>query len=305
MQRVCACVAKHLDPVQHCHYRLRVTILSKREMSSELGALEALVRGRRLLVLSGAGISTESGIPDYRSPERLKKPRQPMRFQEFVGSAGARRRYWARSLAGWSVVNKAQPNRAHKALAKLEQGGLVSGLITQNVDGLHSEAGSQDVLELHGGLSRVICLDCGAVEPRTRMQRRMAHLNPAFEARSTAIAPDGDADLAQALTDAFQVPTCLRCRGTLKPDVVFFGENVPKARVERAWTMLEASDALLVVGSSLTVFSGYRFVAKASKEGKPIAIINRGPTRGDKDASLKLEANVGELLPRLAKQLQA
>lgn len=272
-------------------------------MSAQVEALVTLLRDRRPLFLSGAGISTESGIPDYRSPERLKKPRQPMRYQAFVGSAGARQRYWARSLAGWSVVSRAKPNRAHVALVNLEQKGALTGLITQNVDGLHTSAGSKDVLELHGGLARVLCLSCGAVEPRHRIQRRMLHLNPDFEVRLTNVAPDGDADLAQTLLDGFEVPACLRCGGVLKPDVVFFGENVPKNRVERAWKMLDAADALVVVGSSLTVFSGYRFVAKAAKEGKPVAIINRGPTRGDKDADLRVEANVGELLPNLATNL--
>ena len=275
------------------------------EASANLAKLIDLLHAKRLLVLSGAGISTESGIPDYRSPERLQKPRHPMRYQEFIGSAAARQRYWARSLAGWSVVNKAKPNRAHEALVRLEKCGHVAGLITQNVDGLHTQAGSQAVLELHGGLDRVICLDCGAVEARHRMQRRMLHLNPAFETQANEIAPDGDADLAKTLTDEFEVPKCLRCSGVLKPDVVFFGENVPKERVERAWDMLASSTALLVVGSSLTVFSGYRFVARAAQEGKPVAIINRGPTRGDKDASLRLEGNVGELLPKLANHLQA
>ena len=282
-----------------------MSVIHPKDEETELTELVRLLVNKKLLVLSGAGISTESGIPDYRSPERLKMPRNPMRYQEFVGSAAARQLYWARSLVGWSVVQRAKPNRAHRAVADLEKRGVVKGLITQNVDGLHAAAGSQEVLELHGGLDRVICLNCGSLEARPRMQRRMLHLNPEFETQSTAIAPDGDADLAKTLTDDFKVPPCLRCSGILKPDVVFFGENVPKERVERAWRMLEGSDALVVIGSSLTVFSGYRFVAKAAKVGMPVVIINRGPTRGDKDASLRIEANVGEVLPRLAEQLQA
>ena len=279
-------------------------------VSPDTGALEQLTHflaSQRTLVLSGAGISTESGIPDYRSPERLKRPRSPMRFQEFVKSPAARQRYWARSVVGWPRVEKAQPNDGHKALVGLKS---ITGILTQNVDGLHQKAGSLEVLELHGRLRSVICLNCSHSEKRERLQRRMLHQNPDFEhfihigqALPVGIAPDGDADLPQDLIDDFQIPECLRCGGVLKPDVVFFGENVPKARVERAWQMLNEAEALLVVGSSLTVFSGYRFVAKAKQEGKPVAIINRGETRGDKDAELKLDAPLGATLSALARTL--
>ena len=262
--------------------------------------LAVLLSNRRVLVLSGAGVSTESGIPDYRGPQSIKKPRNPMRYKEFVGGAEARRRYWARSFRGWLAVHRAAPNGGHRALAGMEARGAVGGVITQNVDGLHQGAGSRNVLELHGSLAAVKCLECGARESRRKLQARMLSLNPAFETQGVEITPDGDAEIPQRLIDGFEVPGCLRCGGVLKPDVVFFGENVPKERVLRAYEMLARADALLVVGSSLTVFSGYRFVARATQEGKPVAIINQGPTRGDGDAVLKVEAPLGEVLPALA-----
>ncbi len=262
-----------------------------------------------MLVLSGAGISTESGIPDYRGPESSKKPRNPMRYQQFVGSEAARQRYWARSFRGWQRVYKARPNAGHKALAQLEtrlqsrEGHGFTGLITQNVDGLHQAAGSRNVLELHGSLAAVRCLGCRGVESRRKLQERMRAANPALHVSATDIAPDGDAEVSEAAIRHFNVPACSRCGGVLKPDVVFFGENVPKARVLRAWTMYEQADVLLVVGSSLTVFSGYRFVARAAKENKPVVIINAGPTRGDKDACLCVDARLGEVLPGLVETL--
>lgn len=272
---------------------------------SQLGLtdLAILLEGRRVLVLSGAGLSTESGIPDYRGPETISQARNPMRYQEFVGDAAARQRYWARSFRGWSNVERALPNRGHDALARLEKSGVVTGVITQNVDSLHTKAGSRKVLELHGGLAMVRCLECGREEPRLRLQRRLVHLNPDIETYAVDIAPDGDAEIPQRLIEAFRVPSCLGCGGVLKPDVVFFGENVPKARVERAWHMLEAAETLLVAGSSLTVFSGYRFVAAAVRTGKPVAIVNLGETRGDKDAALKVAGPLGEVLPALAELL--
>ena len=273
--------------------------------TTELEPLVACLENRRILVLSGAGISTDSGIPDYRGPVSSKRPRNPMRYQQFIGSAAARQRYWARSFRGWLPVQWAQPNAGHKALAQLETTGNLAGILTQNVDGLHQAAGSKEVLELHGSLARVRCLACGQLETRARVQRRMAHLNPEFEARSVVLAPDGDADVAQALIENFEVPSCLRCRGTLKPDVVFFGENVPGERVTRAWELFAEAEVLLVVGSSLTVFSGYRFVARAAKEGKPVAIINQGQTRGDACATVRLDAPLGEVLPYLAKTFSA
>ena len=262
---------------------------------------------RRVLVLSGAGLSTESGIPDYRGPETGKQPRNPMRYQEFVGSAAARQRYWARSFRGWSNVERARPNAGHEALAQLEAGGVVTGVITQNVDGLHAKAGSREVLELHGSLARVRCLSCGFEEARPRLQRRLFHLNPEVEAfvDAAAVAPDGDAEVPPDLVEAFRVPSCLACGGVLKPDVVFFGENVPRHWVERAWRMLDGAEVLLVVGSSLTVFSGYRFALAAAKANKPVAVVNLGATRGDTCATLKLEHPLGEVLPRLAETLLA
>jgi NAD-dependent deacetylase sirtuin 4 len=270
-------------------------------------ALAERLAGRRTLVLSGAGISTDSGIPDYRSPERLAQPRHPMRYQQFVASEGARRRYWARSALGWPQVAAAQPNAAHRALARLEACGVM-GVITQNVDGLHQAAGSKRVLELHGSLAAVRCLDCRSVSSRRHLQARLLELNPALAERTAepgALAPDGDAELAEALEGSFQVPACTRCGGVLKPDVVFFGENVPAPRVVRAYAMLARAEVLLVVGSSLTVFSGYRFVVRAVQTGRPVYILNRGPTRGDSSAALKLEVPLGEALPKLAALLAA
>ena len=265
-----------------------------------LAALTAFMKGRRVLALSGAGISTASGIPDYRGPRTRHRKRNPIRYQAFVRQPEARRRYWARSLVGWPVIAGAQPNAGHRALAQLEASGHVSGVLTQNVDGLHAAAGSRAVLELHGGLARVVCLNCGFTEPRNRLQRRMLHLNPDFEMYQVETAPDGDAELPSELIDSFETPACLRCGGTIKPDVVFFGENVPKARLGAAWTQFAEADALLVLGSSLTVFSGYRFVLKAAQEGKPVAIINQGPTRGDPHTELRVGESLVEVLPRLA-----
>jgi NAD-dependent SIR2 family protein deacetylase len=265
--------------------------------------LAGLLRRGRFLALTGAGISTESGIPDYRGPESRERDHRPMRYREFVSSPGARRRYWARSSAGWLNVARAAPNDGHRALARLERAGAVAGVLTQNVDGLHQRAGSREVLELHGTLAAVRCLACGRPEARTLLQRRLGRLNPDLHQTPLAIAPDGDAEVSAGLVDRFVVPSCLHCGGVLKPDVVFFGENVPRDRVERAWAMLDRADGLLVLGSSLTVFSGYRFVARAAEQGKPVAIVNDGPTRGDEAASVKLEARLGALLPALANDL--
>ena len=261
----------------------------------------ALLGGKRLFILGGAGVSTESGIPDYRGPESSKTPRNPMRFQQFVGSEAARRRYWARSFVGWQRVAKARPNAAHRALAGLEATGRVTGLITQNVDGLHQAAGSKRVLELHGSLAAVRCLGCGAVSSRRQLQDKLLGLNPQLEMTSAPLelAPDGDAELREELEATFRVPPCRVCGGVLKPDVVFFGENVPKRRVLRAYDLLAEADALVAVGTSLTVFSGYRFVVQAVKDAKPVVIINDGDTRGDGDAALKLGGRLGTVLPAL------
>jgi NAD-dependent SIR2 family protein deacetylase len=265
-------------------------------------ALSELLAARRALVLSGAGISTDSGIPDYRGPDA--RPRAPMRYQTFVRDPEARRRYWARSSIGWPVTARARPNEAHAAVARLERCGAVAGVLTQNVDGLHQEAGSRRVLELHGSLATVICLDCGVRSARAVLQERMRAANPTFRAHAEDVAPDGDVEIPDAWTRDFVVPACTACGGTLKPDVVFFGENVPRPRVERAFRMLDEADALLVLGSSLTVYSGYRFVRRARERGTPVAIVNDGPTRGDEDAHVRSHGRLGVVLPRLADRLR-
>jgi NAD-dependent SIR2 family protein deacetylase len=268
---------------------------------AELDALAALLREHRTLVLSGAGVSTDSGIPDYRGPG--SKPRNPMRYQTFVRDEEARRRYWARSSVGWPLTARARPNDGHRALARLERRGAACGVLTQNVDGLHQQGGSRRVLELHGSLATVVCLDCGVRSARAVLQERLRAANPDFSARTDDVAPDGDVEIDDAWTRGFRVPACLACGGVLKPDVVFFGENVPRERVERAWARVDEAEALLVVGSSLTVFSGYRFVRRAREQGKPVAIVNDGPTRGDPDATIRLRARLGEVLPALARRL--
>jgi NAD-dependent deacetylase sirtuin 4 len=262
-------------------------------------ALLELLRGRRIVVLAGAGMSTESGIPDYRGAGR--SPRKSIQYREFIQSAAVRQRYWARSAAGWPKMLAARPNDAHRALASLEDRGAIAGVITQNVDGLHTAAGSRTLVELHGALARVRCLDCNSTTPRSVMQERLLLANPSITERSAAAAPDGDAELTD--TDDFVVPSCLTCGGTLKPDVVLFGENVPAETVNRAWSLFAQAEALLVVGSSLAVFSGYRFVVRASERSVPVAIINLGPTRGDSFAAAKLDARLGDALPALAASL--
>jgi NAD-dependent SIR2 family protein deacetylase len=259
-----------------------------------------------LFVLTGAGVSTASGIPDYRDRNGRWKGAEPIRGQVFRRDAGARRRYWARSFAGWPRVAAARPNAAHGALAALERAGLVRQLVTQNVDGLHQRAGSQRVLDLHGRLDQVDCLDCGARLARERMQQMLAAANPGVRPASPArSAPDGDVLLGVDAEDGFVVPSCPECGGLLKPSVVFFGENVPRPRVERAFARLDASAGLLVVGSSLTVFSGYRFCLHAAKRGMPIALLNRGRTRADELAALKLDADCGAVLGAVAACLSA
>jgi NAD-dependent SIR2 family protein deacetylase len=274
---------------------------------SRVDELVGLLRGRRLSILTGAGISTESGIPDYRGPETLRRARNPIRFADYMRDDLLRARYWARSLVGWERFSSAAPNAAHHALAALEQADLTTGLVTQNVDRLHQRAGSREVIELHGALAEVRCLDCGALEPRHELQHRLVVLNPDVLAHAVELAPDGDAELdaSRALLAGFRVPRCLRCEGTLKPNVVFFGENVPRETVEAAYARVEASEALLVIGSSLAVFSGYRFVRRAEERGIPVAIVNLGPTRGDPHATLRVEARAGELLPALVAALTA
>ena len=273
-------------------------------MDDELAALIAFVRRHpRLMVLTGAGCSTDCGIPDYRDIDGQWKRAQPITFQAFTGSAIARCRYWARSLIGWPVMAQAQPGPAHRALAALEQAGHVSLLLTQNVDGLHHGAGSRYVIDLHGRVDTVRCLGCGCRTARAALQRRLLEQNPDWRYLSAVAAPDGDADLPSQDFSDFQVPSCSHCQGLLKPDVVFFGEGVPRERVDAAFAALDAADALLVAGSSLMVYSGYRFVQAAHAAGKPIAAINLGRTRADDLLDLKLARSTGPALQALANAL--
>jgi len=252
---------------------------------------------RRLAVLTGAGCSTESGIPDYRSPR--DRPRStPVQYMDFVHKSSIRQRYWARSLVGWPAIEQARPNGSHHALAALEAAGRLQGLITQNVDGLHQAAGSQALIELHGSLAQVRCLACGEVTERADLQRRLQVANPGWMDRPGAANADGDAELV-ADTSGFEVPACLACGGVLKPRVVFFGENVPPPVVAAAFGIIEAADGLLVAGTSLTVWSGLRFVQAAAQRGLPIGCINVGPTRGDPLVTAKVEGPTGQLLPAL------
>lgn len=256
-------------------------------------------RHRRLLVLTGAGCSTDSGIPDYRGADGSWKHRRPMPFAEFAASASARRRYWAGSLRGWPRVRDARPNAAHLALARLEAAGRVVRVVTQNVDGLHQRAGSRRAVDLHGRLDTVECLECGACVARDDMQALLERWNPAFMVESAEARPDGDAGVADCL-DAFRVPDCRDCGGVLKPAVVFYGENVPGHRVDEAMAALARADALLVVGSSLMVYSGLRFVLVAERLGLPVAAVNRGFTRADDRLHLKVEDDCASVLPAVA-----
>ena len=247
-----------------------------------------IARHRRLFVLTGAGCSTESGIPDYRDANGDWKRSQPVNFQSFMGSEAVRQRYWARSLIGWQRFRRAAPNAAHGALARLEQRGRLLQLVTQNVDGLHQAAGSMNVIDLHGRLDRVRCMECGSLLLREELQAELLRRNPQWGSLHASPAPDGDADLEGLPFDEFAVPSCSRCDGVLKPDVVFFGESVPRPRVDAAMQQLERADAVLVVGSSLMVYSGYRFVHAAAQSGKPIAAVNLGRTRADDLLTLKV-----------------
>jgi NAD-dependent SIR2 family protein deacetylase len=260
-------------------------------------------RHPRLFVLSGAGISTDSGIPGYRDENGEWKRSPPITLQEFLGSLASRQRYWARSMIGWPVVAEAQPNAAHLALARLEAAQHVPTLVTQNVDGLHQRAGSSDVIELHGSIGAVTCLDCGTRHARATIQQTLEADNPALLDVIAEPAADGDAHLEWHDLGGFRIPACPNCGGLLKPSVVFFGENVPRATVDDATRALEAADAMLVVGSSLMVYSGYRFCVWAQKMGKPIAAINLGRTRADPLLALKLAAPCAETLTALAARL--
>jgi NAD+-dependent protein deacetylase sirtuin 4 len=279
----------------------------------DVTALAELLRDRRAVVLAGAGCSTESGIPDYRGPEGRMHERMPVQYGDFVRSEPVRRRYWARSTMGWGRMSGAEPNPAHVGLARLEAAGLVAGVITQNVDGLHHAGGSRRVVELHGSLASVGCLACGARTEREALQARMLEANAAWvervrhapdDSRPTP-APDGDAELPDDVYGSFVAPTCASCGGMLKPDVVFFGENVPKARVDEAWRLLDEGDVLLVAGSSLTVYSGRRFIYRAVERPMPIGVVNLGPTRADDVATVKVEGRLGEVVPKLVEALGA
>ena len=270
-----------------------------------MGLLADLVADGEVVVLSGAGLSTESGIPDYRGVNGRLRRSQPMTYQTFIGSAAARRRYWARSHLGWRHMAEARPNTGHHAVAELQRRGLVAGIITQNVDGLHQAAGARDVIELHGSLSRVRCLGCGERTPREVLDRRLREANPGWTARAGAVNPDGDVELSDEEIAGFRVVDCASCGGVLKPDVVFFGENVPRDRVAACLELAERAGLLLVLGSSLAVMSGYRLVRHAADHGIPIAIINQGPTRGDAHALVTIDARLGSALPRLLARLDA
>jgi NAD-dependent SIR2 family protein deacetylase len=277
-------------------------------VSDPLDPLTDLVRRGDVLVLEGAGMSTGSGIPDYRGPNGSLQRHTPMTYQEFTGSAENRRRYWGRSHVGWEHFRRAEPNDAHRAVATLERAGLVTGVITQNVDGLDLAAGTREVVEIHGNLDRVVCLNCGELTTRADLAVRLREANPGFDARVErwhALNPDGDADLTAAQLEGFRTVSCRRCgEDALKADVVFFGETVPKDRVERSFELLDGARSLLVLGSSLAVMSGYRFVLQAVKDGKPVAVVTSGPTRGDEKVDLKIDASLQDVLPELLRRLQ-
>jgi NAD-dependent SIR2 family protein deacetylase len=285
-------------------------VTSTRPSADELDVLlrvRGVLAGKPFALLTGAGLSTDSGIPDYRGPG--SPPRSPMTYQEFIKDPANRQRYWARNHIGWSHLRHADPNQGHRAAAELERRGYLTGLITQNVDRLHEDAGSVNVVDLHGRYDQVVCLQCRRTYSRRLLAGVLEELNPGFlslaaESGLVEIAPDADATVEDhALISSFVVAVCPACGGTLKPDFVYFGENVPKERVERSYRMVDDAGALVVAGSSLTVMSGLRFVRHAAKDGKPVVIINRGETRGDDKATIKLDAGVSESLTWLAAEL--
>jgi NAD-dependent SIR2 family protein deacetylase len=264
-----------------------------------LARLAALVAAGGVTVLSGAGLSTESGIPDYRGPTGLERRQEPMQYQRFLRDEQARRRYWARSYLGWRRLAQAVPNAGHHAVAQLQLDGVVDAIITQNVDGLHQAAGAREVVELHGGLDRVVCLGCGERTPRADLDDRLRGSNAGWVGRVGAVNPDGDVDLDELDVAGFEPVDCSGCGGLLKPDVVFFGESVPAERVERCFRLVHQARLLLVLGSSLTVMSGRRFVLRAAKVGVPVAIVNQGVTPGDEHAVLTVDAPLGQTLTGL------
>lgn len=270
---------------------------------------EFLERYPRTLVLTGAGLSTASGIPDYRDRDGTRRGRQPIQGPEFRRSDAIQRRYWARSMVGWPIMARARPNDGHRALSRLEKRGSFGYLLTQNVDGLHQQAGSLAVLELHGNVHSVACMQCKAQFPRAFVQTQLEEANPGLaavlaDALATAL-PDGDAAIEPDALPDFHLPRCVHCGGALAPDVVFFGDGIPRARTACALAQMEAADALLVVGSSLMVYSGFRFCRMAQESGKPIAAVNLGRTRADHLIALKIEESAERLLPRVAGLLQA
>jgi NAD-dependent SIR2 family protein deacetylase len=273
------------------------------EIAPGVEAAVAVLAGCTITALTGAGLSTDSGIPDYRGPD--SPPRTPMTYQQFTQDADFRRHYWARNHVGWRHVHRTQPNEGHRALARLERAGVLRGVITQNVDRLHTRAGSRRVIDLHGTYATVVCLDCDTRVSRDELAARLTALNPSFADAVTDVEIAPDADAVLATTAGFRVADCAVCGGMLKPDIVYFGENVPRARVEEAYALVDGSDALLVAGSSLTVQSGLRFVRHAAKSDKPIVIVNRGATRGDEFATLTVAGGCSEVLSRLADLLPA
>jgi NAD-dependent SIR2 family protein deacetylase len=276
--------------------------VSRPDDGAALGVLASLFERGPALVLTGAGISTDSGIPDYRDRAGRLRHASPMSYDRFRGSAVERQRYWARSHLGWPRFAAARPNRSHHVVADLQRAGAVAGVVTQNVDGLHTAAGTEGVIDLHGRLDRVRCLACGRRRSRLEVALRLEAVNPGFRMaaeREGRLRPDGDVALADDHVRRFRVVDCRGCRGVLKPDVVFFGEQVPARRFERAMGLLDGAGSLLVLGSSLMVGSGYRFVTSARRRGVPIAIVNRGTTRGDAHATVRLDAALAETLPVL------
>ncbi|WP_371401529.1 NAD-dependent protein deacetylase [Kribbella sp. NBC_00662] len=277
-------------------------VLALEPGSTDIGPVAQTVAAGGVVVLSGAGISTESGIPDYRGESGSLRTHTPMTYGDFVAGVAGRQRYWARSHLGWRTIARAAPNDGHRAVAALQARGYLNGVITQNVDGLHQAAGARDVIELHGNLDRVICLSCGTTSAREALDRRLKAANPEFEAEVTRINPDGDAELPAEAVGTFQLVDCTNCGGILKPDVVFFGENVPRARVERCYDLIDDANAVLVLGSSLTVMSGFRFVRHAAKSGIPVLIINQGLTRGDPYATQRINLPLGRALTELLEE---
>ena len=269
------------------------------QIVQQVDELGAWVAEGGVVVLSGAGLSTDSGIPDYRGPSGSARRGTPMTYQAFTRDPVARRRYWARSHLGWRTIGGARPNDGHRAVARLQEQGRLAGIITQNVDGLHQAAGATGVVELHGNLARIRCLDCGDLTGREEHARVLDEANPQFAGVASAINPDGDAEVDDAALDGFTVVDCRICGGMLKPDVVFFGETVPPERVARSFALVGSARTLLVLGSSLTVMSGRRFVLRAAKDGTRVAIVNRGVTRGEPYAGLLIDAPLGIVLPHL------